>query len=565
MSPKRLTLRGGRIVDGTGVPGVVGNVSIDGDRIVAVGGSEELGEVVDVDGLVVAPGFVDIHSHIDLIAPLPEGSALLEANVLQGITTAAAGNCGISPAPLGQRFRRGAVERMLLVGLVTSQMGWNWRSVREFLDELERRGLPLNLCLFIGHSTLRASVLGELSRPATAGEMAEMRHLLDEGLQDGAIGLSIGLEYFPGRYAGPSEIVDLASVTRRRDGLVAVHTRGLSSLFTGAMNEAIDFARSSGCRLQLSHVNPMGRSNWDGLGALLDRVDSARAEGADIGLDMVTYTAWGLSVFDALPHTVQELGLDAVLAMTSDEQGRKTLRARIEAALPRWPPWVEGNVTRNILLEMGWSDLLVTDDRHPKRRLESIAQLARLRGADPFDVYFDLLSESLGNAGLISVGFAGDSEDERPLRRLIERTDTVPETDSYPLGSSGNVHLRMPAFHGTMARFLGRYSRELGLVTLEAAIHRMTQLPASRLRLPDRGVLRPGGFADIVVFDPDTIIDRDSALEPGRPVGIEHVFVNGGHVVRSRIYDPDLKAGRALRGRTIGDRSRRWAATSASR
>jgi N-acyl-D-aspartate/D-glutamate deacylase len=163
----------------------------------------------------------------------------------------------------------------------------------------------------------------------------------------------------------------------------------------------------------------------------------------------------------------------------------------------------------------------------------------------------------LGNAGLVSVGFAGDFEDERPLRRLIERADTIPETDSYPLGSSGNVHLGMPAFHGTMARFLGRYSRELGLVTLEAAIHRMTQLPASRLRLPDRGVLRPGGFADIVVFDPDTIIDRDSALEPGRPVGIEQVFVNGGHVVRSGIYDPDLKAGRALRSLATGDRLQR--------
>lgn len=302
------TLAGATIVDGTGAEPFQGNIVIEGDRIASAGTSERRGSVIDATGLVAVPGFVDIHSHVDWIAPLPNGPSLLAPNVQQGITTSVAGNCGISPAPLGDFTNRDAVDRMLLVNLVSSELGWNWRTLGEYLTEVERRGLPLNLATFVGHSTLRATVLGGAQRQATVAELEHMRGLLEEGLRDGAVGLSVGLEYFPGRYAGPSEIEELTRTAALHDGLVAVHTRGISELFDEAMDEALGFAQASRCRLQIAHVNPMGKANWDGIDRLFDKVDAAKSDGIDIAFDIVGYTAWTMTAIEALPHVVADEG-----------------------------------------------------------------------------------------------------------------------------------------------------------------------------------------------------------------------------------------------------------------
>jgi N-acyl-D-aspartate/D-glutamate deacylase len=544
------TLRGATIVDGTGAAAVVGNVVVEGDRLAAVGGTETGGTVVDAHGLVVAPGFVDIHSHTDWIAPLPEGRALLAPNVLQGITTSVAGNCGISPAPLGDEFRRGSIERMLLVGLVTGGMGWSWRTLGEYLDEVERRGLPFNLCLFVGHSTLRATVLGDAQRQATPGELIAMRALLEQGLRDGAVGLSIGLEYFPGRYAGTSEVTELAAVCGAHGGLLAAHTRGISELFDEAMDEALAIARASRCRLQIAHVNPMGRANWHALDGLFERVDAAAEDGLDVAMDIVGYTAWTMTALELLPHVVYDLGADAVLALAASGEGRRHLRERIERAWPAWPPWVEGRVTRNVLLEMGWDALVLADPAagFESERGRALGEIARARGADPFDLYFDLLAASGGGARVVNVGYGGDFEDDAPLRRLVLRPDALPETDTVPVpGPGGRVTLPLPMFWGTMPRFVGRFSREHELVPLERAVQRITQLPARRVGLEGRGELHEGAFADLVVFDPDTIGDRGTFLDPEPAGGIRHVFVNGQPVVRDGDYDPEPAPGRALR------------------
>jgi N-acyl-D-aspartate/D-glutamate deacylase len=544
------TLAGATIVDGTGGAPFTGDVVVEGDRIGSVGADGGRGTVLDANGLVVAPGFVDIHSHTDWIAPLPDGRELLAPNLLQGITTSVAGNCGISPAPLGDEFRRGSIERMLLAGLVTGGMGWNWRTFGQYLDEVERRGLPFNLCLFVGHSTLRATVLGDAERQATPGELAAMRALLEDGLRDGAVGLSIGLEYFPGRYAGTSEVTELAAVCGAHGGLLAAHTRGISALFDEAMDEALAVARASRCRLQIAHVNPMGRANWDAIDGLFERVDAAGADGLDVAMDIVGYTAWTMTALELLPHVVYDLGTDAVLAMVADGEGRRHLRERIERAWPAWPPWVEGRVTRNVLLEMGWDALVLAD---PAAGFESergrvLGEIARARDADPFDVYFDLLAASRGAARIVNVGYGGDFEDDAPLRRLVVRPDAIPETDTVPVpGPHGSPTLPLPMFWGTMPRFVGRFSRELELVPLEAAVQRITQLPARRVGLEDRGVLREGAFADLVVFDPETIGDRGTFLDPEPAGGIRHVFVNGQPVVRDGDYDPEPAPGRAVR------------------
>jgi N-acyl-D-amino-acid deacylase len=546
------TLKGGTIVDGSGSPARVGDVVIDGDRITSVGPAASSGKVIDVAGCVVAPGFVDIHSHDDWLAPLPEGPALLGANVQQGITTTVAGNCGISPAPLGEGGPVGAVERMLLVGYVTDRIGWSWSSVGEYLAVLEERGLPLNLCLFVGHSTLRATVMGHLcERAATPGELAEMKRLLVEGLNQGAIGLSVGLEYFPGRYAGPSEVELLTEVVAEHDGLTAVHTRGISALYDRGMAEAIGFATASGCRLQISHVGPMGRENWGEVDKLFDRVDAARDAGVDIGFDIVAYTTWTLAAPEVMPHTIQDLGLDAILALSSSADGRRVLREKIESSPPTWPSWIAGRVTRNMVLDLGWDAMIVADPRaaqFEEHRGKTVAAIATALGRDPYDVYFELVASSSGDAQFVNVGYAGDLEDDGPVQRILARPDAIPETDTVPLpGKDGSVHVSLPLFYGTMAKFLGRYSRDLGVVPLEQAVARITRVPAERVRLRDRGLLRAGAFADVTVFDPDEIGERGTLLDPEPAGGIPYVFVNGEPVVREGNYDAAVRAGRALR------------------
>ena len=233
--------------------------------------------------------------------------------------------------------------------------------------------------------------------------------------RDGAVGLSVGLEYFPGRYAGPSEVEELARIAAARDALVAVHTRGISELFDQAIDEAIGFARASRCRLQLAHVNPMGRANWDAIDGLFARVDGARAAGLDVAFDIIGYTAWTMTAFEALPHVVADLGGDAVLALAAGSDGRGHLRELVERARPAWPPWVEGRVTRNVLLEMGWDALHLADEApgFEGDRGRTLADIARERAADPFDVYFDLLAASGGAARIVNDGYGGDAADER--------------------------------------------------------------------------------------------------------------------------------------------------------
>jgi N-acyl-D-amino-acid deacylase len=548
------TLAGASIVDDTGAEPRVGNVVIEDDRIAAVGGEQRRGTVIDATGLIAAPGFVDIHSHVDWIVPLGDGPALLAPNLMQGITTAVAGNCGVSPAPLGDVFRRGEIERMPLVASISDAFGWNWSTLGEFFGEIERRGMPLNIATFVGHSTLRATVLGDAQRGATPTEMAQMRTLLEQGLRDGAAGLSAGLEYFPGRYAGPSELEELARVTAAHDGLFAVHTRGISELFDEAMTEALEFGRASGCRLQLSHVNPMGRANWDAIEGLFEGVDRARANGLDIAFDIVGYTEWTMTVVEALPHVVTDLGTDAVLGMAARTEGRAHLRELVERAWPAWPPWIEGRVTRNVLLEMGWDAIHLADEApgFSGERGRTIAAIAGERAADPFDVYFDLLLASGGAARIVNDGYGGDANDEAPLRRLAVRPDAMPETDTALVEASGKLTLPLPMFWGTMPRFIGHFSRDLELVSLADAIHRMTRLPARRARLDGRGELAPGAFADVVLLDLDELGDRGTVLDPEQPGGVEWVFVNGDPVVRERDYDPSRAPGRAIRAGTAG-------------
>jgi N-acyl-D-amino-acid deacylase len=238
-----------------------------------------------------------------------------------------------------------------------------------------------------------------------------------------------------------------------------------------------------------------------------------------------------------------------VLSLAASTDGRAHLRGLVDRARPAWPPWVEGRVTRNVLLEMGWNALYVADAAPGFEgvRGDTLASIAQARSADPFDVYCDLLLASGGAARIVNDGYGGDRDDDGPLRRLVLRPDAIPETDTVPVVANGGISLPLPLFWGTMPRFLGHFSRELELLPLEDAVARITSVPARRARIADRGALRPGAFADVVLLDFESLGDGGTFLDPAPPTGVEWVFVNGSPTVSSGTYDPSRLSGRALR------------------
>ena len=253
-----LTLSGGTIVDGSGGPGFTGNLTIDSGVITGVGGRDTQGEVLDVTGCVVAPGFVDIHSHADWLLGYQAGHALLAANLEQGITTAVVGNCGSSPAPVVGDTEKSQVDRQPLADSVSDQLPWTWRSFGDYLDWLAARGVPINCAFLVGHGMVRCGVMRDPTALASRRELIEMQRLVGSSIDQGAFGLSVGLEYFPGRYAPPSEIAALALIAGQKGAMVATHTRGISCLFDHAMDEVIGIARESKCRLQNLPCQPHG-------------------------------------------------------------------------------------------------------------------------------------------------------------------------------------------------------------------------------------------------------------------------------------------------------------------
>jgi N-acyl-D-aspartate/D-glutamate deacylase len=377
--------------------------------------------------------------------------------------------------------------------------------------------------------------MGELERPATPTEISRMANLIASALDDGAVGLSFGFEYFPGRSAGTDEAVALAA--RMKRGVVAMHTRGLASLYLDGMTEAIDIGRRSGRPIQLSHVNPLGRAHRAAADRLPDLVAAARRDGIDVNLDAVTYTTWKNDWLSLFPAAVSEsYGRDGVRSLAATEDGRKRLQTMVEQCVPAWPSWASGAATKNPIVDTGWDDLVLCEtvaDHYRDMLGHSVASIAREHGRAPFDVICDLITSDPDATSFLNAWVSGDMDDDEPMQRIFRAEGVIPATDATPnRGPGGAPALDMPNAFGTMPRFLGRFCRDLGVLSLEDAIWRMTALPASWLGLARRGQLREGWVADLVAFSPSAIADAGTLLRPESPLGVEWVFVNGVPVVR---------------------------------
>jgi N-acyl-D-amino-acid deacylase len=525
-----LKLSGGTVVDGTGAPGVHADVGIRDDAIVAIGdlGREAAGLELDVRGLVVAPGFIDMHSHSDWRL---WGNRRAESKVRQGVTTEVVGNCGFSPAPVEPTHRE-ALRGFALY--LPTGMDLGWFSMREYLRRFGEEGSGVNVVQLVGHGTLRIAAMGLGRRAPEAGELSTMARLARQSVEGGAWGLSTGLIYAPGSFAETAEIVAVAREVAP-GGFYASHIRGESGTLLRAVAEAIGIGREAGLPVQVSHLKAAGRLQWGRVREALDLLAAARAEGLDVLADVYPYTASSTTLRTLLPDWALEGGVEGMRARLADRATREAIRAEVTS----------GTGSRERFADnIGWDGILIaTAPGRSEVEGRRLSDIAAADGLDPAEAALRLLEATGGRAAMFV--FMLDEMDVRTVRAAPGVMVGSDGSALAPYGEMGHGKPH-PRNYGTFPRVLGRYVRDTGVLDLPTAVWKMTGLPAARLRLDDRGVLRVGARADVVAFDPATIADRATYEEPHRyPDGIRHVLVNGRLVIRDGEHTGSLP-GRVL-------------------
>jgi N-acyl-D-aspartate/D-glutamate deacylase len=525
-----LVVVGALIVDGTGAPGRAGTVVVSGDRIEAILDPEnpepETARRIDARGLVLAPGFVDAHSHADAT---PFSEPAMDSMLRQGVTTLVVGNCGTSAFPPSDLD-----EVAALVGVGAAELGDPWRTFEEYLERVQACEPALNVAALVGHGSLRLATMPDQRRPPRTDEAAAMARLLEDALEQGALGLSTGLIYAPGLHASTQEIAELSGALARRGGVYASHVRGEGRTVFDAVTECIEIGRRAGVPSHVSHLKVEGPAMWGRAPELLSLIDHARATGADVTADQYPYTAWETVLAAALPPWVTAAELPAV-------DGDPHARARLVAEIERGGPTAEPSGAT-----LGW-DRVVVGSHVPAPDLtgRTIADLALERGASAVETVLDLL---LGDP---NTGMVGHGMDEDDVRAIASRPDVFVGTDGVAVGPDGPlgafaVH---PRYYGTFPRVLARYVRKGRVLSLEDAVRKMTSLPARRFGLAGRGTIEPGAFADLVLFDAVRVEDRATYERPHAFArGIEAVVVNG------RVAWDGSTGGRAGRALRRGER-----------
>jgi N-acyl-D-amino-acid deacylase len=508
-----LVIHGGQVIDGSGAPGRFANVVVTDGRIVAIdsGRARQAHRIIDATGQVVAPGFIDIHTHSDFTLPL---NPRAESKIRQGVTTEVLGNCGFSAAP-ALPGRVGVLRDYLAASAP-------WLEFREtnFADYLKSfPATAVNTVMQVGHNTLRLMAMGMEDRPPRADELSLMQRLLEGALEAGALGLSSGLFTAPGIFADTQEMIALGQVLRRYGATYASHIRDEANRVFEAVREAITIGERCGIHVQIAHLKLSGMDNWGGAARLLAEIDAARARGVQVDCDQYPYTTASNPLRNLLPTWVQEGGMDDMLQRLSQPAMRARMREEIAA-----------HGLNNFGRIPSWDAVRIAISPHqPEYAGRTIGDIARSRACDPLDAVCDYLIADRGHTRILVTSMAEEDVQE------IVRSPTVlvgsDGTSLAPYGTTGQGKPH-PRFYGTFPRVLGRYVRELGLLSLPQAIYKMTGGSAAALRLVGRGLLREGYQADITIFDPETVADRATYDDPHQyAAGISTVIVNGVVVI----------------------------------
>jgi N-acyl-D-amino-acid deacylase len=515
--PWSVLIRGGSVVDGSGAPARRADVAVEGDRIAAVAPSltGEAARVVDATGSVVAPGFIDMHSHSDLFYFACPSA---ESKIRQGATTEVVGMCSFSQAPV--RPEQQALVKGWVGGIgLTPEL--QWETFGQYLDTLRSIRPAVNVVHFVGHGALRIAAMGFEARPAEAGEVKTMERHLGEALDAGAWGFSTGLVYPPSSYADTREIVALARAMAPRGGQYSSHIRGESSMLLDSITEAIRIGEEAGVRVEISHVKASGRENWPKLDAALRMLDDARARGVDVAGDVYPYNAGSTKMDNLMPAWAHEGGMAKLLECLGDPKMRRRIAEECLVDGERWGTVSQGGV--------GFDQIFIASCR--RRELEglNLAQLAQQSGQAPADALMNLLLQERCTVSMVSF-----SQSIENVAKVLAHPALTIGSDSIPLfeGAGDKPGKPHPRSYGTFPRVLSEYARERRLFSLETAVNKMTGLPAQRLGLRDRGLVQPGYFADLTVFDPRTVKDESTYPDPHRyPTGIPFVIVNGAIAV----------------------------------
>jgi dihydroorotase/N-acyl-D-amino-acid deacylase len=528
-----LLIRNGRIIDGTGSPWYSGDVGIREGRIAAIGRLDgaKAKRTVDAAGAVVAPGFIDMLGQSEL-SILVDPS--LPSKVFQGITTEITGEGG-SPAPLNDAII--ATDR---TGYAQLEITPDWRTLAQYYARLERQGIGLNVATYVGATQVRRMVLGDDDKDPTPAQLDRMRELVRQAMREGAVGLSTSLQYPPAPYAETAELIALASEAAKLGGVYATHLRSESDEILPALDEAIRIGREAAIPVEIWHLKTAGKNNWGRMPEVVARIDSARRAGVDIAADTYAYDAWFNSLSSFVPPWAHDGGTVKLLERLRDPEARRRIRKDMESEDAGWD-----NSWQKI---SGPDAILVGAVQNPDLRRfqgKTLADVTKARGGDPIDALLDFLVE---DKAYTSVAVFGMSEPDVAL--ALEQPWVSINCDSEgaaPEGILSRSHPH-PRAYGTFPRILRKYVREEKRLTLEEAIRKFSALPAQRMRLGDRGVLKVGMWADVVVFDPETIRDRATFAQPHQLAeGMRWVLVNGIPIIADG-KATGARPGKVLRG-----------------
>ena len=521
----------GTIYDGSGGAPYVADLAISGDRIAAIGELDDAtaGTVINAEGMAVSPGFINMLSWATETL-IVNGEGL--SDLKQGVTLEVFGE-GWSYGPWSDAMKAETIERQ-----TDFKFDIEWTTLGEYLEFLENKGVAMNVASFVGATTLRIHEIGYDDRLATDEELARMQDLAREAMREGALGVGSSLIYAPANFADTRELVALASAAGEYDGMYISHMRSESGQIFEAMDELITIAREGGVPAEIYHLKTSGKPNWDKIEAVFAKVEAARAEGLDITADMYTYPASATGLDAVIPIWTQEGGIDAWVERLKDPEVRARALAEMRDETNPSNRWVNVGPERTLLVGFRNDDLKPYIGKY-------LSEVAEERGKDAAEVALDLVVEDHTRVDVIYFSMTEENVKKKIAQPWVAFDSDEGAYSDDEVFTRNSAH---PRAYGTFARVLGKYVRDEGIITLEDAIRRLTSFPATNLKIRDRGSLKEGYYADVVIFDPATVQDHATFENPRQyATGVYHVFVNGGHALRDGEATGEMP-GRVVRG-----------------
>lgn len=540
-----LIIKNGKVVDGSGNPWRYDDIGILGDKIEKVGNldPESTRDVINAKGKFVSPGFIDPHTHSDLIFASDKKSQtnLMKGKVFQGITTEVIGNCGLGITPLEEESKN--IVQKAYRGWTPRGINWNWSSHGDFLDYLENNGIASNVVTLMPHGAIRIAAMGMRGGNPGEKEMIKMKKLVRHGMSAGAFGMSTGLTYPPGMYSGTDELIELSKIVAEYDGIYTSHIRGSGVNLIPAVTELLKIGKEANVRVRHSHHGAVGKEYWSKIDQSIEMEEKAWEQEIMCTFDIIPYNLVNPGLATIYPSW-SKLG-GRLLENLRDQKTRKRLAKEIETLIPKWPPWITGGWPQNYVKALGWDNIFIYNVSSTKNKQyedKSLIEYSKLVTKTPFEAASDLMLEEEGEVVTL-IYVSGDDTNEEPLMKLIRSPLGGPCSDSFDLGWN-KPH---PSAYGVFPRYLGRYVRDKKIIRIEEAIRKMTSLQAQMFGLRDRGMLKEGMKADITVFDLNRIKDKATFNNPRQiSEGIDYVIINGKIAVREGEYQDQL-LGKILR------------------